>query len=84
MKTMTATEARNSIGQLWDAAAHGPVTVLSAGKRVAVVLSPDEFDKMAGQRRPRQFGAGKHLFQGVDVNELLAVDISEEFEEYLA
>lgn len=83
MTTISATEARNNIGKLWETAAQEPVTVLSAGKPIAVVLSPDEYEKMTARRKPRQAGTGKQFFAGVDVNALLAVDITDAFAEYL-
>ena len=62
MTTISATEARNNIGKLWSEAANGPVTVLSAGQAVAVVLSPAEFDKLTARRRGVKAGFAKHLF----------------------
>ena len=46
MRTISASEARNNIGKLWIEVANGPVTVLSAGQPVAVVLSLAEFAKL--------------------------------------
>ncbi len=81
MVTINATEARNNIGKLWKEAASGPVTVLSAGQAVAVVLSPAEFAKLTARRRGAKAGFAKHLFQGVDMNALLDTKIDEAFEE---
>ena len=83
MITMSATEARNNIGKLWREAASGPVTVLRAGKAVAVVLSPVEFAKLTARKRGIKAGFGKHLFPGVDMNALLATDRDDVFEGYL-
>lgn len=82
MTTISATEARNNIGKLWETAAQEPVTVLSAGKPIAVVLSPDEYDKMTARRKPRA-GFAKHLLSGVDVRALLDTPIDDVFEGYL-
>jgi prevent-host-death family protein len=82
MTTISATEARNNIGKLWSEAANGPVTVLSAGQAVAVVLSPAEFDKLTARRRGIKAGFGKHLFPGVDMNALLETSIDDVFEDY--
>ncbi len=82
MLTITATEARNSIGELWRQAASEPVTVLSAGQAVAVVLSPAEFARLTARRRGAKAGFAKHLFAGVDLNALLDTDIDDVFEEY--
>jgi prevent-host-death family protein len=83
MVTMNATDARNNIGTLWDTAAREPVTIESAGKPIAVVLSPEEYKNLTRKRKPRQAGTMCHLFEGVDVNALLATPIDEVFEEYM-
>ncbi|MGI4789030.1 MAG: type II toxin-antitoxin system Phd/YefM family antitoxin [Janthinobacterium lividum] len=62
MITISATEARNNIGKLWTEAANGPVTVLSAGQAVAVVLSPAEFAKLTARQSGIKAGFGKHLY----------------------
>ena len=82
MVTITATEARNSIGELWRQAANEPVTVLSAGQAVAVVLSPDEFARLTARQRGARAGFAKHLFNGVDLNALLETNIDDVFEDY--
>ena len=76
MTTIKATEARNNIGKLWTEAANGPVTVLSAGQPVAVVLSP------TARKRGVKAGFAKHLFTGVDMNALLETNIDDVFEDY--
>jgi prevent-host-death family protein len=83
MVTMSATDARNNIGTLWDTASREPVTVESAGKPIAVVLSPEEYGKLTHRRKPRQAGTMRHLFEGVDVNEVLAIPIDDVFAEYM-
>lgn len=88
MATISATEARNNIGKLWRTAAREPVTVESAGRPIAVVLSPEEYDRMAARRptrvsHPRRAGTGRHLLASVDIKALLAVDVAELFEEAL-
>lgn len=82
MVTINATEARNNIGKLWSRAAKEPVTILSAGQPVAVVLSPAEFEKLTARRRGAKAGFAKHLFQGVDMNALLDTSLDDVFEEY--
>ena len=85
MVTMNATEARNNISKLWETAALEPVTVQSAGKPIAVVLSPEAYEKLTHQRKPRQYGCGRHLLSGagIDVDELLATSIEDVFAEYM-
>ena len=82
MTTISATEARNNIGKLWSEAANGPVTVLSAGQAVAVVLSPAEFAKLTARKRAVKAGFAKHLFPGVDMNALLDTPIDDVFADY--
>lgn len=82
MTTITETEARNNIGKLWNEAANGPVTVLSAGQPVAVVLSPAEFARLTARKRGVKAGFGKHLFPGVDINALLETNIDDVFADY--
>ena len=83
MLTMNATDARNNIGKLWDKAAKEPVTIESAGKPVAVVLSPEAYSKLVRGRKPRKAGTMRHIFAGVDVNALLATPIDDVFVEYM-
>ncbi|MGI4788860.1 MAG: type II toxin-antitoxin system Phd/YefM family antitoxin [Janthinobacterium lividum] len=82
MITINATEARNNIGKLWSQATHGPVTILSAGQAVAVVISPTEYEKLTAQRRGAKAGFAKHLFKGVDPNALLDTNLDDVFEDY--
>ena len=81
MVTMNATEARDDIGKLWDKAAAEPVTVEANGRPIAVVLSHEAYERLAGTRPPRQFGCGRHLLSGagIAVNDLLAVAIDDIF-----
>jgi prevent-host-death family protein len=83
MIKINATDARNNIGKLWETASQEAVTVESAGKPIAVVLSPDAYDKLIHQRKPRQVGFAKHLLTGVDVDALLATPVDDVFEGYL-
>ncbi len=82
MTTISATEARNNIGKLWDKASNGPVTVLSAGEPVAVVLSPAEYEKLTARKQGAKAGFAKHLMSDSDVRGLLATNIDDVFEDY--
>ncbi len=82
MTTISATEARNNIGKLWSETANGPVTILSAGQAVAVVLSPTEFAQLTARKRGVKAGFAKHLFPGTDMNALLETNIDDVFEDY--
>jgi prevent-host-death family protein len=82
--TLTASEARNNIGKLWEQAAAEPVLVESAGKPLAVVMSPQEYDRLTGGRRkPRVAGTGANLLADVDVDALLATPIDDVFADYM-
>jgi len=83
MVTINATDARNNIKKLWTTAAIEPVTIESAGKPIAVVLSPEEYASLKGQRKPRQGGFAKGLFAGVDLDALMATPIDDIFAEYM-
>jgi prevent-host-death family protein len=82
---MNASEAGSDIAKLWDMAARGPVTVESAGKPIAVVMSPEDYTKLNASRKRRQAGCGLHLLSGagVDVSQLLAIPVDDEFSEYV-
>jgi len=84
MVTITASEARNNIGKLWDAAATEPVLVEAVGKPVAVVMSPEQYNRLTAKpRKPRVLGTGASLLGGLDVNRFLATSIDEDFAEYI-
>jgi prevent-host-death family protein len=85
MQTISATDARNNIGKLWETASREPVTVESAGKPIVVVISPETYNKLTGVLRPRQAGCAKHLLSGagIDVNELLSISVEDAFEDYM-
>jgi prevent-host-death family protein len=79
---INASEARNNIGKLWSSAASGPVTIMSAGKPIAVVLSPSEYEKLTARRGGAKAGFAAHLFPGTDLNAVLDTDINTVFEDY--
>ena len=51
MKSFSASDAKNRFGQLIDMAQAGPVRVQRQGRDVAIVMSPDEFRRMADAAR---------------------------------
>lgn len=51
MRSFPASEAKNRFGQLIDMAQAGPVRVQRQGRDVAVVMSPEEFRRMAEAAR---------------------------------
>ena len=83
MVTINATSARNNINKLWTLASEEPVTDESAGKPVAVVMSPAEYERLTGLPKRRKLGFAKGLFAGVDIDELLATPIDDVFAEYM-
>ena len=85
MVKMKESEAEGNMGGLWNKATEEPVLIESAGEPVAVVLSVEEYSRLANPRLPRQFGCGRHLLSGAGVNisDLLATPIDDVFSEYL-
>jgi antitoxin Phd len=51
MKSFSASDAKNRFGQLLDLAQAGPVRVQRQGRDVAIVMSPDEYRRMADAAR---------------------------------
>ena len=51
MKSFSASDARNRFGQLIDMAQAKPVRVQRQGRDVAIVMSPEEFRRMAEAAR---------------------------------
>jgi prevent-host-death family protein len=49
MKTVQATEAKNNFGKLIEDALVEPVAIQKNGREIAVVLSFEEFKRLAGQ-----------------------------------
>jgi prevent-host-death family protein len=47
MKSMSAKEAKNAFGLLLDTARAEPVTIVKHGRRVAVVVSAEEYERLA-------------------------------------
>ena len=80
MVTINATEARDDIEELWSNAAKEPVTVLSAGQAIVVVLSPTEFKRLSARGRGAKAGFAKYLFGGGDLNALLETSLDDVFE----
>jgi PHD/YefM family antitoxin component YafN of YafNO toxin-antitoxin module len=88
MATVSATDAKNRIGDLWDMADHEPVTVerngvakyqvISTAHFIAVPL--EEYARLKSARRAPRFGFAREQFEGFDSEALLAVDISAELE----
>jgi prevent-host-death family protein len=91
MATISATDAKNKIGELWALAEDEPVTIERNGVAKFQLISTDhyvavpkaEYDRMKAAKRPRQPGFAKHLLEGLDVDALLAVDVSDQFEDYI-
>jgi hypothetical protein len=93
MVTMSATDAKNKIGELWDIADREPVTierngtprylVVPVGAYVAVPR--EEYDRLRGgaPRQSRRIGFARTVFAGADIAALLDVDLSEAMKDYL-
>lgn len=52
MNTLNATDAKNRFGRMIDLARSGPVRIQKNGRDVAVVLSPEEFHRLAQAAEP--------------------------------
>jgi prevent-host-death family protein len=48
MSTITATDAKNRFGQVLEMARTEPVRVQKNGRDVAIVISPEEFQRLNG------------------------------------
>ena len=53
MKSFSASDAKNRFGQLIDMAQAEPVRVQRQGRDVAIVMSPEEFRRLAEAARGR-------------------------------
>jgi hypothetical protein len=91
MATITATEAKNRIGELWEMADHEPVIVerngtpryLVAALDKYVAIPRDEYDRLRGVGVPPRLGFAQQLLEGVDTDALLQMDLDETLREYL-
>jgi prevent-host-death family protein len=52
---VTATEAKNRLGQMLEACQREPVVIEKSGRRHSVLLSAEQYDALvaAGERKPR-------------------------------
>ncbi|MGO8671579.1 MAG: hypothetical protein ACLQVD_09480 [Capsulimonadaceae bacterium] len=75
VESVTATFARNSIGTVWEMARKGPIAVTSAGKTIAYVLAPEDFERT--QRKPRTLGFARDLIGEFDLHEFNSVTAEE-------
>ncbi|MGO4534066.1 type II toxin-antitoxin system Phd/YefM family antitoxin [Leifsonia sp. 2MCAF36] len=46
MDVVSAAEARNHLAEVIERAAHGPVAIERRGERAAVIVSPQEYDRL--------------------------------------
>jgi len=91
MATMSATEAKNRIGDLWALAEAEPVTIERNGVAKFQLISTDtygagpiaEYDRLNSPKRTPRFGFAKEFFEGFNSDALLGVEISGEFEDSL-
>jgi prevent-host-death family protein len=58
MKSMSAKDAKNGFGLLLDTARAEPVTIEKHGRRVAVVLSVEKYERLLKERTKAVRGAG--------------------------
>jgi hypothetical protein len=88
MAKISATDAKNKIGELWALAEHEPVIVefngvpkfqVSAIESYATIPK-EEYERVKNLKKVPQFGFAKEYLAGLDVDALLSVDISDQFE----
>ena len=48
MRQFSATEAKQRLAELLDAAQRGPVVIRRQKRKVAVVMSPEQYDRLRG------------------------------------
>jgi prevent-host-death family protein len=60
MKSMSAKDAKNAFGLLLDTARAEPVTIEKHGRRVVVVVSVEEYERLTG-KRPKSPGGAKSV-----------------------
>ena len=60
MKSMSAKDAKNAFGLLLDTARAEPVTIEKHGRRVVVVLSVEEYERLIKERSLKLSGCGNH------------------------
>ena len=83
MVTLTATQAKNRLGHVWELAKGEPVKIESNGKTIAIILSEQEYNRLdKANRKPRQLGFAQGMFPGVDWDEVLNEPLVG-FEEYM-
>ena len=70
MATFTLTDLGNKSGEVVEAAFRGPVDITKRGKRKFVLLTADEFDRLAGRSAQRAHRVED--LTGEDRDELLA------------
>lgn len=63
MNTFTASDAKNRFGRLLEMAQSEPVRIQKNGRDVAIVLSPEEFRRMAEAARREPSPAVKALHE---------------------
>ena len=51
MKTLGSREAKENFGALLDSAQREPVTILKNGRPTAVMVSPEDYARMGGNRQ---------------------------------
>ncbi len=84
MPTVSATEAKKRIGQLWRLAETEPVTIERNGVPKYQIISTDRYvavplevyARLCATRRAPRFGFARHLLLTVDTDALLKVDIT--------
>ncbi len=91
MTTISASDVKNRIGDLWDSADVEPVVVVRNGQPrylVAaidkyVAITRDEYDRLRGAKQAPRLGFAKDLFADADIDAILNVDLGASMEEHV-
>lgn len=59
MKAIATKDAKNNFGELMNAAQRKPVTIERRGRPVAVIMSPEEFNKIKLERLRARLAVGE-------------------------
>ncbi|MEO7717599.1 MAG: hypothetical protein ABIY70_15480 [Capsulimonas sp.] len=86
MISVTVEFAKDNLEEVWEMTKQGPVEIRDGNVVIAVVLSPEEYQRLSSGRgrlgRPRQIGLMAEQFKGFDTDKLLSVDVSDAFSEH--
>jgi len=91
MTTISASDVKNRIGDLWATADKEPVVVERNGKPrylVAafdkyVAIPKEEYDRLRGAKPAPRLGFAREVFAGADIDALLEVDLTGAMQDFI-